>query len=74
MTAHNPAMRFGVDDRTCAVIDRAYNYLVVLRTAFRQERSERSQEFPNPIFPNTLQDGLSGSVSVHLPRAMLQQK
>jgi hypothetical protein len=34
MTAHNPSVRFDVDDRACAVIDRAYNHLVVLRTVF----------------------------------------
>jgi hypothetical protein len=34
MTAHNSSLVFRVDDRACAVIDRAYNYSVALRTAF----------------------------------------
>ena len=34
MTAHNPSVGFVVDDRACAVTDRAYSRSVVLRTTF----------------------------------------
>jgi hypothetical protein len=34
MTAHNLSVGFGVADNACAVTDRAYNHVVVLRTTF----------------------------------------
>jgi hypothetical protein len=34
MTARNPWVEFGVENRACAVIDRANNNSVVLRTTF----------------------------------------
>jgi hypothetical protein len=34
MTARNPSVEFGLENRACAVIDRAYSHSVVLRTTF----------------------------------------
>jgi hypothetical protein len=35
MTAHNRSIGFGLNDRACAVTDRAYSHLDVLRTTIR---------------------------------------